>query len=310
MRIRLNLETAQARASEYLKSLGHEFVSFPDGYVNDRSKLIALCANHGKFEMQYGVAMYQKSNCQKCAKESTAKHFRSDQSEIARRIRKRCRESGLIFVGFSEEYSNLYSLVALKCKIHGVRKISVAAALSGKKCQYCARIDAGIKARKPEQEIIKEMNVVLSSCNSRFSRWETEYTGNKSYAIICCSIHGESRKKALKIIQGQGCPSCSYGGFNPSQAGFVYALKSDCGAYLKIGITNNVENRMIRLSETTPFGFNKVAEIRFDHGIHARKLEKETHAEFMGAGLSGFDGATEWLRYDPEIIEYIQQRAN
>jgi hypothetical protein len=123
-------------------------------------------------------------------------------------------------------------------------------------------------------------------------------------------MHGEFVSGVDRFIgQSCRCPGCAAGGFDQTSEGYLYALRSDCGAYLKVGISNYPNDRIPFLSRRTPFAFVKQSEIKFDIGLHARNLERDTHKAFESAGLRGFDGATEWLKYDPDIIEYIQQRA-
>ena len=85
-------------------------------------------------------------------------------------------------------------------------------------------------------------------------------------------------------------------------------LESDCKNYLKIGISNKPAQRLMQLRRATPFKFEVLSILEMD-GYLAHDLELEVHSNNESAGLSGFDGFTEWLINKPQIIEYIQQRA-
>lgn len=85
-------------------------------------------------------------------------------------------------------------------------------------------------------------------------------------------------------------------------------LESECKSYLKVGISNKPSQRLMQLRRATPFKFDVLSILEMD-GHLAHDLELEIHSENENAGLSGFDGFTEWLINKPEIIERIQQRA-
>jgi hypothetical protein len=126
---------------------------------------------------------------------------------------------------------------------------------------------------------------------------------------VRCKDHGVFRISYANLVYHERrCPSCSVTGFKSAIDGYVYALKSDCGAYMKVGISNKPEIRIPQLSRATPFSFT-VDGVFQTSGVNAQDTEKAAHLEFMSAGLSGFDGCTEWLRYDPAIVQYVEQRA-
>lgn len=178
-----------------------------------------------------------------------------------------------------------------------------------KRGQRSCRCSNNFKWNQEQRELQLSME-----CKARgldFVGWESAgYKTTQSKLIASCLVHGQfSSSVANFMYQKTSCPGCAQNGFDSTAEGYVYALRSDCGGYIKVGISNYPEERVSFLAKVTPFGFTQEAQIRFDSGAHARKLERQTHDAFMRAGLSGFDGCTEWLRYDPAIIEYIQQRA-
>jgi len=104
--------------------------------------------------------------------------------------------------------------------------------------------------------------------------------------------------------KGTGCPyCCEYGGFNPSLPGYIYFLRSDDSKFVKVGITNRPTRRFSQLKRATPFGFKLMRMMMVDD---ARNLERKYHSSFVNAGLSGFDGCTEWLKWDNRILEMLE----
>ena len=62
---------------------------------------------------------------------------------------------------------------------------------------------------------------------------------------------------------------------------------------------------MAALSIATPFGFDRVAiRLSFD-AAEALEFEKYIHAKYKSAGMSGFDGATEWMLFDTKMLDEV-----
>lgn len=198
----------------------------------------------------------------------------------------------------------------LWCDIHGMwNTTSITELRVGKGCPSCARKiqqDAAAKSKIMDEGIALSMvRSVAASRGHNLLRIDDYVAASKTKAHFSCCDHGEWSIPLTAYIRGRGCKKCAKSGFKDNLSGFVYALKSECGAYLKVGITNNLEARMHSLALKTPFNFKNVMSI-CGSGFKARALESECHKRFMSAGFRGFDGATEWLRYDDEILDVIQ----
>lgn len=121
-----------------------------------------------------------------------------------------------------------------------------------------------------------------------------------------CPDHGEFSSAVGNFLWLETvCPSCAVYGYQRKQAGFVYLLYSDCGQYMKIGLTNKMKSRLKGLRTTTPFGFSIAAIKEFDSGAEALGFEKEMHARFSHSGLRGFKGSTEWFNLDGMALNYF-----
>ena len=68
--------------------------------------------------------------------------------------------------------------------------------------------------------------------------------------------------------------------------------------------------RFKQLTKSTPFSFNVIEMITSKDGRIARDLESHFHRKYEGAGLSGFDGATEWLTFSPSLLNEVREAAN
>lgn len=125
------------------------------------------------------------------------------------------------------------------------------------------------------------------------------------FLTICCPTHGLYRATLDTFVRQRcGCPSCASGGFKPHRDAALYVLKSECGGYLKVGISGDLGKRIGKLEVETPFRF-KLDCFRVLEGFSARAIEKRAHLQFESAGLNGFDGSTEWLKANPSIRTFV-----
>lgn len=166
--------------------------------------------------------------------------------------------------------------------------------LSGKGCPACSgnvRLTVEVITERLEGR-----NITLLS-----------YGGNtmKKSQWKCDVCSHEWKTNAGIILKGRGCPQCAEYGYNPGKPGTLYAIRSDCGQYVKIGITNNFKRRFRKLKRVTPFDVSVIERIECD-GQTARQFEKMFHDKFESAGFTGFDGATEWLRWSTELQYWLR----
>lgn len=135
-----------------------------------------------------------------------------------------------------------------------------------------------------------------------------EFSGNMSRAVIACQAHGRFEIRVSNFLEKRrprGCPACAIRGFKSNMDACVYLLHSTDGSLCKVGISNNLESRVGDLRRATPFDFAYNSSV-ITSGRHARSMEKMCHDKFMSAGLSGFDGASEWLIRNEGIDELFK----
>jgi hypothetical protein len=82
---------------------------------------------------------------------------------------------------------------------------------------------------------------------------------------------------------------------------------SRCGSFVKVGITNNINDRISYLRLKTPFDFDVVEYAHFSKGSDALALESKLHKIMNSAGLSGFNGCTEWFLFDDSASSALSE---
>jgi len=143
-----------------------------------------------------------------------------------------------------------------------------------------------------------------SNHGGRYDYSLADYTGAVNKVKIICNTHGEFEQNASSHLSGSGCPSCSVSGFDMEKQGTLYILRSNCGMYFKAGISNNSKRRIVELRRRTPFEFEPIAKIN-NSGDVVFKLEKAFHSNFESAQMKGFDGCTEWFKWEPNVNDWI-----
>jgi hypothetical protein len=204
--------------------------------------------------------------------------------------------NGNLFLGWVDGHRGCKSKVMMRCG-HGHEWSSTAfnVAIQGVGCPRCSAV------YRPSIDE-RESQLKALSCG-HFVGWHDGYKNASSMAVMRCdNDHLWSASVANLTSSGTGCPSCAQGGFKPHKPGFVYFLASDCGRYIKVGITNDHKRRMRELKNATPFSFSVAAKIKTTKGHDAIRIERFFHRNFERAGLSGFDGCTEWMISHKDIL--------
>lgn len=166
-------------------------------------------------------------------------------------------------------------------------------------CPHCSG-----KRRWTSDERIEQIN---SLENIEFISWDGEYKNCYSRVNVKCTVDKHVWIATVDSLVNSvtGCPKCAKYGYDPSKKGYLYALRSECGRYVKVGISNKLSRRRTELARATPFKFNIVEQIRGD-GSKIAELEKYFHSKYERAGFTGFSGCTEWLVCTPELLEELR----
>jgi hypothetical protein len=197
------------------------------------------------------------------------------------------------------KYTRAHSLVTIICKEHGPFTQKAYSHLNGRGCGECS----GTK-RHSTETFIKAARRVHGE---KYDYSAAKYVNNKTKIAIICGEHGVFYQVPNSHLSGRGCVKCAKTSYQKDKTGNVYLLMSDCGGFMKIGITNNPKQRFSELRSKTPFGFVVLALYPM-RGEFAPIIERGVHELGESAGLSGFCGATEWFNYNLNL-EYTLHKA-
>ena len=200
------------------------------------------------------------------------------------------------FVKWCDTFKNNLSKVVVKCCVDGFEWSSNVSNLinHGKGCPQCAGNRRWTSAER-ENQINKLENVT-------FVRWLDGYK-NKHSKLICHCPNGHEWVTRVSVLlhDRSYCPSCTDYGYDPNKPATLYALRSECGRMVKIGISNNHKQRHSILKRKTPFSFICV-ELYHGDGSLIATLEKVLHDLMTPVKFdSKFDGSTEWREWDDRL---------
>ena len=282
----------QDREKQILKhcaARGYSFVKWVNDYVNTSSRLVCSCPEHGEWESTLNSLINLNRGCPVCGgtKKSNSEEFKNKSIE----------KHGDKYDYSKVIYVNNKTKVTIRCHQHGVFLQTPDAHLSGQGCPKCAN-----NVRKSTEDFIAKARVIHGD---KYDYSKVIYVNNKTKVTIRCHQHGAFLQTPDAHLSGRGCPGCAQTGFDQTKPATMYAIRSDCGQYVKIGIANNFEQRFSQLRRATPFDVFVIERIECD-GQTARQFEKMFHDKFESAGFTGFDGATEWLQWSTELQYWLR----
>lgn len=210
------------------------------------------------------------------------------------------------FVEWASEWAGAKTKCVLRCPEHGVWQTSDLNKLQqGRGCPDCGAVRTAQYHRLPVVVRAAQMRETAKLRGLTFIGFSSAQVTAKSKASFLCPKHGKVLIEVHRAAHEKlGCPRCAKSGFSTQDDGWLYLLQSECAAFMKIGITKRRATRFARLRKETPFGFIVLRTVFLQAG-KVSQAERAALRMYESAGLSGFSGATEWLRADPDIVRYV-----
>lgn len=303
MTARIPQEVREQQIAELCEGTIYSFVGWVGKYIGKKSRFSMKCEKHGIWVTNSASFVHSRGRCAQCGIEKNAAKYVVPTHVRERQILDKCETTGDIFLGWESSHKNNESNIHLKCQNHGDFIIKFSKyVLGGQGCSICGRERQKKAATIDKEKRLFQINKRCLEIGYTFEGWVTEYESCESKMTISCSQHGRWVVDVSHFLNHEtGCPTCGVGGFKGNSPGYLYLLASDCGGYLKVGVSNNIQRRLRELKYNTPFGFNAVRIKCFAIGQNAIQWEKIFHSTFKNANMVDFDGATEWLKWDNEI---------
>lgn len=192
-------------------------------------------------------------------------------------------------------YVNTLKPILVTCRIHGDFSQVASHHLKGHGCPKCAGV-----ARLDDGEFKSR---ALSVHNGRYGYGKSVYVSYFEKVDIYCDKHGYFKQTPAAHLQGQGCPSCPARYDQPTS---LYLMHNGLGK-VKVGYSIDVDVRISQLNGTAPFEAELLETWTLPDAPTVRKIEGKIHRKLAKyhAGLSGFDGASEWFNTTPEAAKAV-----
>ncbi|HUH57041.1 MAG TPA: GIY-YIG nuclease family protein, partial [Pseudomonadales bacterium] len=250
-------------------------------YVRDKDKATITCKVHGDFE-QTPRNHLSGQGCAKCA----GRHIYSTREWVQEAIG----VHGDLYDYGRVVYVRSSDKIIITCKQHGDFEQSPNDHLRGKGCAKCSGVH-----RYSTREWIQEAVAVHGD---RYDYGCVVYVRNSDKVIITCKNHGDFEQQPTHHLSGSGCPSCPKRFDQPTN---LYLMHNGLGK-VKVGYSIDVDARITELNRESPFEAELLESWTLPDTPTVRKIESKVHRKLAKyhAGLSGFDGATEWFNTSPE----------
>lgn len=268
------------------------FVRWDGEYKNCYSKAICRCCIDG-FEWSSSVTNII-DNGRRCPQCSGKRRWTASD-----RIKQVNEIGNIEFVGWRGDYVNVKSKAMVRCGIDGYEWVaSVNNVVNNRQgCPQCA----GVR-RWTASERISQIN---AHGGAVFVRWAGVYKNAFSKAVIRCEESHEWESSVDNILRNRGCPYCANHGYDTNRTGTLYALRSECGSMVKIGISNNHNVRHKTLKRKTPFNFECI-ELCHGYGAIIKMIEGALHEFMIDVPFDvKFDGSSEWKSWDDRIYDWF-----
>lgn len=298
--------------SEYIERIAaaangrYALVCWAEEFKGNRTRATCRCLVDGE-EFTTAISnLLQGQGCKACALEATAQLKRPAGEVRVAELNAASKSSFVRWV--TGEYKNKRSKAIMLCPCGCEWPVSFADVMNGSSCPSCFSVAQSARRLTPEPDAIK----MIAASGFQFHGWVGEYVGTSTKATISapCGHKWESRASSL-VNQATGCPTCAETGFSTGKPASLYALMSSCKSMVKLGISNNPEQRLKTLTRETPFPWKKVAQIDSQDGAQIARFEKELHAMTEQAITDcTFDGYTEWRTFTPDIMETLNRMAS
>lgn len=268
-------------------------------YRNNSSPTAITCPNHGVF-FQAPMSHLAGQGCAECGKE---KKSRLNTKTTDNFIKSAISVHGDRYSYEKSIYLRSDKKLEITCLEHGAFWMTPNAHKNGQGCAKCADEFNARKRLKPFSEFLSQAH---DAHESKYQYKESTYSGDSRKLEIICADHGSFWQSPNSHLKGRGCPKCSVPGFDVEKPASLYLLKSDCGSYIKVGISNKLRDRQAKLRKRTPFKFSLIHAFH-SSGHEIASLEKHYHSRLETCGFRYFDGATEWFKIDVEIVAEIRR---
>jgi hypothetical protein len=175
-------------------------------YINNHSKVIIICKEHGEFLQQPIVHINHRCGCPTCSHILTGDILRSNTHEF---IDKSFQVHGNKYDYSKSKYIDIHSKVIIICKEHGEFLQQPISHMKGFGCSKCAGC-----CKLTTKEFIEK---AIQVHGYKYDYSKVDYIKTITKVIIICKEHGEFLQQPNNHLNGQNCPNCRIPNYSKKQ---------------------------------------------------------------------------------------------
>lgn len=196
---------------------GTEFNYDKTNYINNHTKVIITCCEHGEFFQTPSAHIALKQGCPncgiiKCIESREIKYKNKELKRITPKpfttqefIQKAIYKHGNYFNYSDINYINNHTKIIIICPKHGKFKQLPYHHLGGNGCSKCRYENLSLLQPKSTIQFITEANKIHKN---KFDYSLTDYKQANSKVIIICKYHGQFKQTPNHHLHGTECPVC------------------------------------------------------------------------------------------------------
>ncbi|CAM0070751.1 endonuclease [Vibrio phage K460] len=220
-----------------------------------------------------------------------------------------CKQRGLKFLGWEDDYVGVTSRVFVKCEKHQHYPIRIGNLVTrGAEygCPYCYEDRKGNHLRHGLTKFIED---ATEAHNGQFDYSEYNYKCSRTPSKITCKVCQGSFKASYDnhVNKKRGCPSCK--GKNQEHAYIILVQDGETPVSLKYGIARQTKKRADEHKNACVFETKLLSDWKFPDSISCKAAELEVKRNVEGSVLSTTEfpsGNTETTHvYNLEYIESV-----
>lgn len=213
-------------------------------YINNKTKVVITCNNHGDFEQTPGNHIGLKQGCGKCGKRIKTEFIEKVKKTTTKDFFERAKQiHGDKYNYEKVKYVNNRTKVIITCPIHGDFDQAPDGHLNQEQgCPSCSG-----KKKKTTEEFVQNAKEIHGV---KYSYDKVNYVNNSTKVVITCETHGNFEQTPKNHLNGKGCDRCS-GTYNITSEEFIARAKnvhSDKYNYDKVNFVNSKTKVCITVS--------------------------------------------------------------
>jgi len=189
--------TQEEFIEQSLKKHGEKYDYNKSDYINEYTKIIIICREHGEFEQKPSIHL-KGHGCRKCRYEKLAANMGGGLTGF---IKKASKIHDNKYDYSKVEYSTSQKKVVIICPEHGE--------FEQLPCNHINKCAGCLKCSTAYQPTNKEfINKLVYKFGERHDYSKTIYTSSKDRITVICPEHGEFQIRAESYVRSGSCPRC------------------------------------------------------------------------------------------------------